>query len=350
MRITGKAFVFIHILLMCCVPVHAAPQGDRLYAAHCAACHGDTGSGGVGVPLSLPSFLDSVDDEFLRISIRQGRPGRVMPAFRSLSDAQVDAIVAHLRSWSDTPAPTYTRTLIKGNIEQGKQLYAAHCAECHGENGEGGTGTGVAFSRKRTHDIVPPALNNRAFLAAASDEMIRRTLQEGRKGTPMHSYLKRGLSEQQIDDLVSYVRSFEQQQATAKLPHDEPVEPAISMESSYTLAETVENLKDAIVSQNFILIREDTLEHGLVEQAEADQTERILHFCNFKFLYEALQIDPRIGMFLPCRVTVTEIDGKVMVTTINPVYLGRLFNNDELYEYCVEMKEVYTAILEDATL
>ena len=43
-----------------------APRGDELYAAHCSACHGDTGAGGVGVPLSLPSFLDSVEDNFLR--------------------------------------------------------------------------------------------------------------------------------------------------------------------------------------------------------------------------------------------------------------------------------------------
>ena len=349
-RVTNKAVVFILVLLACSLTVHAAPQGDRLYAAHCAACHGETGSGGVGVPLSLPSFLDSVDDEFLRVSIRQGRPGRVMPAFNSLSDAQVNAVIRHLRSWSEKPAPTYTRTSIQGDVGQGKQLYAAHCAECHGENGEGGKGTGVAFSRKRAHDIVPPALNNRAFLAAASDEMIRRTLQEGRQGTPMQSYTKQGLSEQQINDLVSYVRSFEQHQAKPKIPDDEYVEAAISMESSYSLEETVENLKDAIISQNFIIIREDTLEHGLAREGEDDPSERILHFCNFKFLYEALEVDPRIGMFLPCRVTVTEIDGKVTVTTINPVYLSRLFNNDELHEYCVKMHELYTTILEDATL
>lgn len=55
-------------------------------------------------------------------------------------------------------------------------------------------------------------------------------------------------------------------------------------------------------------------------------------------------------MFLPCRVTVTEVDGKVMVTAINPMYLSRLFNNDELNEYCEKMHEVYTTILEDATL
>ena len=55
-------------------------------------------------------------------------------------------------------------------------------------------------------------------------------------------------------------------------------------------------------------------------------------------------------MFLPCRITVTEKDGKVMVSAINPLYLSRLFNNNELNEYCKKMYAVYSAILEDATL
>jgi len=328
----------------------AAPQGDRLYAAHCSACHGNTGSGGVGVPLSLPSFLDSVDDDFLRSSIRRGRPGRVMPAFNSLSDSQINAIVKHMRSWSKNPAPEYSQTAIQGNVAQGRQLFAAHCASCHGANGEGGKGTGVTFSRHRSLPIIAPALNNPGFLAAASDELIRYTLQHGRKGTPMRSFIEQGLSEQQINDLVSYVRAFEKQAPLKQVSQQADLPAVISMESSYTLEETVENLKDAIVSQNFVLIREDTLEHGLVEEGKDDPSEKILHFCNFKFLYEALTVDPRIGMFLPCRVTVTEVDGKVMVTTINPKYLARLFNNNELDDYCQRMHDVYTSILEDATL
>jgi cytochrome c oxidase cbb3-type subunit 3 len=76
----------------------------------------------------------------------------------------------------------------------------------------------------------------------------------------------------------------------------------------------------------------------------------ILHFCNFNFLFKALAVDPRVGLFLPCRVTVVERDGKVLVSTINPLYLSRLFNNGELDEYCREMHDVYQSLIEDATL
>jgi cytochrome c oxidase cbb3-type subunit 3 len=343
--------LFIGIILLSVSSLAmSAPRGDELYASHCAACHGDTGAGGVGVPLSLPSFLNSVDDDFLRKTIRLGRPGRVMPAFSRLSDAQIDAIVHFIRGWSGKPAPVYSQAPVKGDVKHGKALFADYCAACHGANGEGGRGTGVTFSRKRDLPIIAPALNSPGFLAAASDEMIRHTLQFGREDTPMRSFLVQGLSEQDINDLVSYVRSFEKQQPVPEKAAVTATETTISAESAYTLEETVENLKDAIVSQNFILIREDTLEHGLVKEGEENPSQVILHFCNFKFLFEALTVDPRVGMFLPCRITVTEMGGKVMVTAINPLYLSRLFNNNELDEFCKQMHGVYSAILEDATL
>ncbi len=339
------------VFLMCLFgTVSAAPDGAQLYMTHCATCHGDKGDGGVGVPLSLPAFLESVDDSFLRKTIRLGRPGRVMPAFRALGDAQVDAIVSHIRNWSGKPAPVFPDTPIKGDVQHGKELFASYCAACHGEMGEGGSGTGVTFSRKREQPIIAPALNNPGFLAAASDEMIRYTLQQGRAGTPMRSFLVQGLSEQDINDLVSAIRSMEDSEFTGERPEVTHEEAVIIVESPYTLDETVENLKESLISQNFKLIRTDYLEHGLVEEGQEDKRQVILHFCNFKFLFEALAIDPRVGIFLPCRVTVVERGDKVQVMTINPLYLSSLFNNDDLDEACKEMYGIYSEIIEDATL
>jgi cytochrome c oxidase cbb3-type subunit 3 len=339
------------ILLMCLLGVaNGAPDGGQLYMAHCAACHGDQGDGGVGVPLALPAFLESVDDSFLRTTIRLGRPGRVMPAFSTLSDAQVDALVGHIRGWSGKPEPVFAPTPVKGDAQHGKELFAKYCASCHGEMGEGGSGTGVTFSRRRKLPIIAPALNNPGFLAAASDEMIKHTLEFGREGTPMRSFLVQGLSEQDINDLVSAIRSMEDSEYTGSRPEVTLDEAVIITESPYTLEETIENLKESIISQNFLLIRTDYLEHGLVEEGKEDKRQVILHFCNFKLLFDALAIDPRVGMFLPCRVTVVEREGKVLVMTINPMYLSHLFNNDELDEACKQMHGIYSEILEDATL
>jgi cytochrome c oxidase cbb3-type subunit 3 len=341
--------ILLILFLFAASILHAAPNGGQLYATHCAVCHGDKGTGGVGIPLALPSFLESVDDAFLRQTIRHGRPGRVMPAFPALSDAQLNALVGYIRGWSGKPVPVYSYEPVQGNPAHGKELYAGYCAMCHGTDGEGGKGTGVTFSRRRELPIIAPALRNPGFLAAASDEMIRHTLLYGREGTPMRSFLVQGLSEQDIDDLVSYVRSFGTEPVTAEktAAMDVPVLVAVS---PYPFEETIENLRQSIISQNFKLIRTEFLEHGLVEEGHENERQVVVHFCNFKFLYEALAIDPRVGMFLPCQVTVTEMEGKVRVMTINPLYLSHLFNNNELDDACKRMTGIYQAIIEDATL
>ncbi len=304
------------------------------------------------MPLALPSFLNSVSDAYLKKTIRFGRPGRIMPAFENLSDAQLNAITKHLRSWSDKPGPVENTLVVNGDSKNGKQLFAKYCAQCHGKEGRGGKGTGVTFSRKRDLPIIAPALNNTGFLASASDTMVRDTITFGREGTPMTSMLVAGLSEQDIDDIVSYIRSLEKSAAELnKNLNKNNSEPAvIIMDSPYGLEETVDNLKQAITDQNFTLIRTDYLEHGLVEEGKENKKQIVLHFCNFGFLFEALAIDPRVGMFLPCRVTVVEKDGKVQLSTINPRRLSRLFNNLELDESCDKMYEVYSGLLEDATL
>lgn len=342
--------LFILLLAAVSGAVSAAPpNGALLYGQNCAVCHGENGVGGVGVPLALPGFQVSVDDDYIRETIHRGRPGRVMPAFTRLSDADINAIVGHIRSWQKDPVPTFDSQPVSGDAKKGASLFAQHCASCHGDKGQGGHGTGVTFSRPRDLPIIAPALNNPGFLAAARDSMIKATLMHGRAGTPMVSFIKQGLSEQDINDVVSYVRSFSASMPTP-VATAEPEPAMLVMESPYSLEETIEAVKRAVIGKNFRLIRDQHLEEGLFPPDEQNPKQMIIYFCNFKFLYDALALDPRVGLFLPCRVTVVEQDGKVLVMSINPKRLSHLFNNAELERACDEMFRVYSDILEEATL
>lgn len=324
-----------------------AADGAMLYQRHCEVCHGQSGDGGVGVPLNLDSFQGTVNDKYIRETIRHGRPGRVMPGFASLSEDELDALVTHVRSWSEARPPAFSDEKISGDVEKGKTLYASHCAACHGANGEGGHGTGVTMSRKRDLPILAPGLNNAGFLKSASDAQMVHTLRFGRPGTPMISFLQAGMSNQDINDVVAYIRSWE---ATADDRHSIPLEePVIMAESSLSLEETVEAVKNAVQGKNFRLIRVQNMDNGFVPEGEEKSRQVIIYFCNFNFLFDALGIDPRVGMFLPCRVTVTEQNGKVMVMAANPMNLSRLFNNADLDKACEEMKALYRNLIEEAT-
>ena len=121
-------------------------------------------------------------------------------------------------------------------------------------------------------------------------------------------------------------------------------------ETAYELEQTLANLKQAVIGRNFRIIREQYLESGLAPEGEENRKQIILYFCNFAFLNDALALDPRVGLFLPCRVTLVETEEGVIVTTINPKSLSQLFNNSELDNACDQMHDLYTEIMEEATL
>lgn len=342
-------FLYVMLVLAVATTVNAQgtrPDGEALYQQNCAACHGSDGAGGVGIPLNLPDFLAVASDEYLRNTLRHGRPGRIMPAFPSLAADQADAIIKTIRGWSDVAAPEYDRAPLKGDARRGKQLFTEHCVACHGEHGQGGTGTGVTFSRPREAPIMAPALNDSGFQQSVSDAMLKATLLRGRRGTPMSAITAMGLTESDADDLVAWLRQLPTELAPVRTSQS----PIIRMESPYGFKETLDNLKKAVKARNFHVIREQTLDTGYVEPGKENKRQYIVYFCSFSFLNEALSVDPRVGLFLPCRVTLQETDKGIELVTINPENLSRLFNNRELDKYCARMHRLYTEILEEATL
>lgn len=337
-------------LLLFIIPISQASEGESLYLDNCATCHGNDGRGGVGIPLALPSFLSQVSDDYLYKTIRVGRPGRIMPPFYRLSDKQIKKIIQHIRSWQKTPVPIWSNDAVAGNKESGKALFKKHCASCHGDNARGGKGTGLMFSRPRHLPITAPALNNQGFLIAAPDLMIKHIIISGRKDTPMPAAKSLGLDDSAVDNIVSYIRSLHTPVVSKKISLDD--EPAsLVYDSPYNFEDTLESLKRAIIGMNFVHIRDQQLDSGLVPEGKESKKHMMVYFCNFNFLYDSLTIDPRVGMFLPCRITIVENeDGEVKLMTINPKHLSRLFNNNDLDNACNEMYDVYVSILEEAVL
>lgn len=128
-----------------------------------------------------------------------------------------------------------------------------------------------------------------------------------------------------------------------------PAAPIIAVESPYDYETTLQNVKKAIAGRNFRLIRIQQLTDGFAK-ANNGSRDTVVYFCNFDMVNQAIKIDARIGQFLPCRITVHEMNGRVYLMALNPVPIGELLGHTELKKICVEVTAMYRTLLEDATL
>ena len=177
------------------------------YQRYCSLCHGMDREGYANdhaPSLRSGSLLAPGNDLFMFRSIAYGRPGTPMAAYREESGGPMsNRDIDHLVKWlyeqtgadprydenGDSARLPYDR--IAGDAALGAQVYARECAMCHGASGEGGTGTQLA---------------NQVFLIFASDQLIKRTIENGREDTPMPAFRDQ-LSSDEIDGVTAFLRS-----------------------------------------------------------------------------------------------------------------------------------------------
>ncbi|HXX66512.1 MAG TPA: c-type cytochrome [Polyangiaceae bacterium] len=187
-----------------CVRSHGADVPQRgwvLYDRMCAVCHGRDGAGYAAdqaPALSNREFLASASDVYLRSAIARGRTGTTMSAWGSerggpLSPADVDAIIAFMRTWPRPQRAVLDERPLTGHVDAGTAIYARECVQCHGARGIGGT-----YER-----IGGPEL-----LTDATDGYLRYAIRRGRSGTPMLPFGSR-LSENGVEDVVALIRSWQ---------------------------------------------------------------------------------------------------------------------------------------------
>ena len=137
------------------------PLGTKVYAQHCAVCHGPDGRGnGPAAATLIPRPRDFTladfryrstaagslpSDSDLTFTVNNGLSASAMPAFKDiLSEAEIQAVVVRVKGFSDAFADSAARALPipprsppnAESLARGKGLYQSlNCAACHGEDG-----------------------------------------------------------------------------------------------------------------------------------------------------------------------------------------------------------------------
>src|SRR5579864_7747730 len=146
----------------------APPPGQRAFASTCAGCHGLDGRGSERAPsIATSTKAQHTSDSDVAKIISNGVPGTGMPAFHTLTPAQVRSLVSYVRYLQGKQS---VRSL-PGDSSRGKDIFfgKAECSACHSISGTGGflapdltsygSGLSPAEIRKAVVDprrIVPP--------------------------------------------------------------------------------------------------------------------------------------------------------------------------------------------------
>lgn len=95
--------------------------------------------------------------------------------------------------------------------------------------------------------------------------------------------------------------------------------------------EAVPQVKAAFKEQGFGILTEIDVKATLKEKIGADvDSYIILGACNPELARRALEIEPLIGLLLPCNVVVRQAEGKVMVHALDPALMASIPNRPEL--------------------
>ena len=120
----------------------AAERGQKLYAPNCAFCHGEKARGAKAMSLvRSPLVLNDEKGELIAPVLLKGRVDKGMPAFPSLTAAQVYDIAQFLHLQIELAANrgTYKRlNLVTGDASKGEAYFnsTGRCNTCHSTTGD----------------------------------------------------------------------------------------------------------------------------------------------------------------------------------------------------------------------
>ena len=180
------------------------PTGEAIFQENCSGCHGDR------IPIAA-----GVDQAYQIIA--EGGEHETMPVWGEvLTPEHMDALV------------TYTLAAAEGtSLDVGQQLYSQSCASCHGEFGEGGPNPSHAG------DIIFP-ISTAEYLQTRDDSTLRSIIAQGQPNygmSPFGSAFGGPLDDDDIDVIVAYIRSWEDNPPVELPPEIEISVETVSLDS-----------------------------------------------------------------------------------------------------------------------
>ncbi|MBL0312135.1 MAG: c-type cytochrome [Holophagaceae bacterium] len=223
-RFTDDEFKAMTAYLVSLKTAPALTNGEATYKALCLRCHGDKGDGNGPIAIHLDpfprdltkaGFMNSKSDTRLVNSIRNGVAGTSMPAWgKMLDEEQAKGVLAYIQT-AFTKEPRRelkARQIPEKNpiamsaesVARGEAQFVNRCAGCHGKKADGKGPNSLDIQPK------PRNLRNARFVDSVDDRRLFEAILYGVQGTAMPSWIDYGLNNNDVGDLVNFIRAINQ--------------------------------------------------------------------------------------------------------------------------------------------
>jgi len=209
-------------------PAPASPAAA--YHELCERCHGEKGDGNGKVAwyidpsprdFTKAAFMNSKPRERFVASIQTGVPGTSMPPWgHALKDDQVNGVLDYvLQTFTKEPrrelkphkAPQQNPVASDApSIARGESIFLLRCTGCHGRKADG--------KGPNSLDILPHPRNlrNSWFVDKVSDNRLFDSILYGVQGTAMPPWIDYGLTQENVGDIVNFIRSLNAKSARSQ--------------------------------------------------------------------------------------------------------------------------------------
>lgn len=112
--------------------------------------------------------------------------------------------------------------------------------------------------------------------------------------------------------------------------------------------EAIARVTEELKKEGFGILTEIDVKETLKKKLGVDfRKYRILGACNPPFAYEALQMEGKIGLMLPCNAIVQELsDGRIDVSVIDPVASMAAVENPKLQGVAVQVRDKLKKVID----
>lgn len=87
----------------------------------------------------------------------------------------------------------------------------------------------------------------------------------------------------------------------------------------------VSAVQEEVTKAGFRILYVHDVQKTLAEKGFDIEPMKIIEFCNAKSAYAVLQVDPQIGLCLPCKINVYTKNGQIIISGMRPIVLSQFF-------------------------